>query len=68
MEKDKYCTISLTWSLKNKVTKEMNQPNRNKHTDTENRTGVTRGEGGGEGETGKDRLLHGDTQKLNFWW
>lgn len=42
--------------------------NENEHADTENRIGVTRGEGVVEGKMDKGDQLSGDGRKVNFWW
>ena len=42
--------------------------NENEHADTENRIGVTRGEGVVEGKMDKGDQLYGDGRKVNFWW
>ena len=62
MEKDKYCMISLIHG--NMTSKQ----SKNKHADTENRIGVTRGEGVVEGKMDKGDQLYGDGRKVNFWW
>ena len=42
----------------------MNEPNKNKHVDTENRVAITRG----KGKMGKEHQLYDDRWKLHFWW
>ena len=42
----------------------MNQSNKNKHVDTENRGAITRG----KGKMGKGHQLYDERWKLHFWW
>ena len=51
-----------------KKQKFQDKSNKNEHADTENRIGVTRGEGVVEGKMDKGDQLYGDGAKVNFWW
>lgn len=65
-------TAILNWrecgSKAVKRQKFQDKSNENEHADTENRIGVTRGEGVVEGKMDKGDQLYGDGRKVNFWW
>lgn len=65
-------TAILNWrecgSKAVKRQKFQDKSNETEHADTENRIGVTRGEGVVEGKMDKGDQLYGDGRKVNFWW
>lgn len=65
-------TAILNWrecgSKSVKRQKFQDKSNETEHADTENRIGVTRGEGVVEGKMDKGDQLYGDGRKVNFWW